>query len=60
MVSILDYRLQVRTLEWIAASEHEHRDAHVGYLIDKVEGLSGRKFQSMTVRLGTSSAVYAF
>jgi hypothetical protein len=56
----LDDRLQVGTLEWIAASEHEHWDAHIGYLIDKVEGLSGGKFQRMTVRLGASSAVHAF
>jgi hypothetical protein len=48
---ILDSRLQVGTLEWIATSEHEHRDAHIGYLIDKVEGLSGGKFPRMTVRL---------
>jgi len=60
MASILDYRLQVGTLEWIATSEHEHWDAHVGYLIDKVEGLSGGKFQGMPVRLGASSAVHAF
>ena len=57
---ILDDRLQVGTLEWIAASEHEHWDAHIGYLIDKVEGLNGGKFQRMTVRLGASSAVHAF
>ena len=44
MASILDYRLQVGTLEWIATSEHEHWDAHVSYLIDQVEGLSGGKF----------------
>src|ERR1700681_1015336 len=45
LASILDDRLQVGTLEWIATSEHEHWDAHIGYLIDKVEGLSGGKFQ---------------
>jgi hypothetical protein len=60
LASILDYRLQVGTLEWIATSEHKHRDAHVGYLIDEVEGLSGGKFPRMTVRLGASPAVHAF
>jgi len=60
MASILDYGLQVGTLEWIATSEHEHWDAHVGYLIDQVEGLSGGKFQGITVRLGASSTVHAF
>ena len=60
MARILDDRLQVGTLEWIAASEHEHWDAHIGYLIDKVEGLNGGEFQRMTVRLGASSAVHAF
>jgi len=44
VASILDYRLQVGTLEWISTSEHEHWDAHVGYLIDQAEGLSGGKF----------------
>jgi hypothetical protein len=39
MTSIPNYRLQVGALEWIAASEHEHWDAHVGHLIDKVESL---------------------
>jgi hypothetical protein len=60
MASILDYRQQVGTLEWIAPSEHEHWDTHVGDLIDKVEGLSGRKFEVMTVRSRTGSAVHAF
>jgi hypothetical protein len=60
MTSIPNYRLQVGALEWIAASEHEHWDAHVGHLIDKVESLRRGKFQGMTVRLGASSAVHAF
>src|SRR6266566_3148432 len=58
--SVLDYCVQVGTLKWIAASEHEHWDAHVGYLIDKVEGFSSGKFQRITVRLGASPAMHAF
>jgi hypothetical protein len=57
MASILDYRLQVRTLEWIATSEHEHWDAHIGYLIDKVEGLSGGKFSTDSMSSGAMYAV---
>jgi hypothetical protein len=56
----VNYCLQVGTLEWIATSEHEDWDAHVGYLIDQVEGLSGGEFPWMAVRLGASPAVHAF
>ena len=43
----------------LTPAESATLNAHVRYLIDKVEGFKGGKLERMTQRLGTSAAVHA-
>ena len=56
---VLNQIEDIRTLQGIAASEHEHRSFQFGDLIDETFRLSGGEFKRAADRLRTSAAVNA-